>query len=166
MGLMALDTQELRKAEPLVPEPSVFDVQLAIEKLNFTNHQVLIRTQHNWLRRGVEQFAMRSIKFISIWNEEELPEGWNESIIVPIYKKGSKADCDIHRGISFLPTMYKILSNILMSKLTPHAEEIIGDHQCGLGRNLSTDHIFCIRQILKKNGNTMKQCMRFISTSR
>ena len=26
---------------------------------------------------------------------------------------------------------YKILSNILLSRLTPYAEEIIGDHQCG-----------------------------------
>jgi hypothetical protein len=30
---------------------------------------------------------------ISIWNKEELPEEWNESIIVPIYKKGDKTDC-------------------------------------------------------------------------
>jgi hypothetical protein len=27
---------------------------------------------------------------ISIWNKEELPEEWKESIIVPIYKKGDK----------------------------------------------------------------------------
>jgi hypothetical protein len=27
----------------------------------------------------------------SIWNKEELPEQWKESIIVPIYKKGDKA---------------------------------------------------------------------------
>jgi len=27
---------------------------------------------------------------ISIWNKEELPEEWKESIVVPIYKKGDK----------------------------------------------------------------------------
>jgi hypothetical protein len=27
---------------------------------------------------------------ISIWNKEELPEKWKESVIVPIYKKGDK----------------------------------------------------------------------------
>ena len=32
-----------------------------------------------------------------------------------------------------------------------YAEEIIGDHRCGFRRNRSTtDHIFCIRQILEK----------------
>jgi len=47
--------------------------------------------------------------------------------------------------------MYKILSSILLSRLTPYAEEIIGDHQCGFRRNGSTtDHILCIRQILEK----------------
>jgi hypothetical protein len=38
-----------------------------------------------------------------------------------------------------------------LSRLTPYAEEIIGNHQCGFRRNRSTtDHIFCIRQILEK----------------
>ena len=47
--------------------------------------------------------------------------------------------------------MYKILSNILLSRLTPNAEEITGDHQCGFQHNRSiTDHIFCIRQIVQK----------------
>jgi hypothetical protein len=46
---------------------------------------------------------------------------------------------------------YKILSKILQSRLTPYAEEITGDHQCGFRRNRSTtDHIFCNRQILEK----------------
>ena len=53
--------------------------------------------------------------------------------------------------ISLLPTTYKILSNILLSRLIPYAEERIGDHQCGFRRNRSTtDHILCIRQILEK----------------
>jgi len=50
-----------------------------------------------------------------------------------------------------LPTTYKILSHILLSSLTPYAEEIIGDHQCGfLHSRSTTGHIFCIRQILEK----------------
>jgi len=66
-----------------------------------------------------------------IWNKKELPEEWKESIIVSIYKKGDKIDCRNYRGMSLLPTMYKILSNILLLRVTPHAEEIIGDHLCG-----------------------------------
>ena len=51
---------------------------------------------------------------VSVWNKEELPEEWKESIIVPIYKKGDKIDCSNYRGISLLPTTYKILPNILL----------------------------------------------------
>jgi len=80
-----------------------------------------------------------------------LPEKWKESIIVPIYKKGDKTDCNNYTGISLLPTTYKILSNILLSSLIPYMEEVIGDHQCGFRCNRSTtDHIFCVRQILEK----------------
>ena len=72
-------------------------------------------------------------------------------IIVPIYKKGDKRDCSTFRGISLLSTVYKILSNILLSGLTPYAEEITGDHHCGFCCNRSTTvHIFCIRQIFEK----------------
>jgi hypothetical protein len=44
-----------------------------------------------------------------------------------------------------------VLSNVLLSRLIPYAEEIVGDHQCGFRRDRSTiHHIFCIRQILEK----------------
>jgi len=50
--------------------------------------------------------------------------------------------------------MYKILPSIPLSRLTPYAEEIIGNHQCGLRPSRSsTYHIFWIRQVLEgKNG--------------
>jgi hypothetical protein len=50
-----------------------------------------------------------------------------------------------------LPTSYKILSNILLSRLIPYADEIVGDHECGFRSNRSTtDQIFYICQILEK----------------
>ena len=123
---------EINIVEPLVPEPSAFEVELAIEKLK--NHK----------SPGTEQIPAEVIKaggrtihceihklIISIWNKEELPDERKESIIVPIHKKGDKTDCNNYRGISLLSTMYKVLSNILLSRLIPYAEEVIGDHQCG-----------------------------------
>jgi hypothetical protein len=56
-----------------------------------------------------------------------------------------------NRGISLLPTIYKILSNILLSRLAPYAEEIIEDHRCVFHCIRSTtDNIFYIHQILEK----------------
>jgi hypothetical protein len=36
----------------------------------------------------------------SVWNKEELPDQWKETIIVPIHKKGDKTGCNNYRGIS------------------------------------------------------------------
>jgi hypothetical protein len=79
----------------------------------------------------------------SVWNKEELPDHWMESIIVPIHKKSDKTDCNNYHRISLLSTSYKILSNIHLSRLGPYIDKIIGDHP-------TTDQIFCICQILEK----------------
>jgi hypothetical protein len=51
-----------------------------------------------------------------------------------------------------LLTSYKILSKILLYRLTPYADEITGDHQCGFHHNKPmTDQIFYIWQIMEKN---------------
>jgi hypothetical protein len=42
-----------------------------------------------------------------IWNKE-LPHQWEESIVMPVYKKVDKTDCSNYRGISLLSTSYKI----------------------------------------------------------
>jgi hypothetical protein len=84
-------------------------------------------------------------------NKEELPQQWKETIIVPVLKKGDKTDCNNYRRISLLSTAYKILSNILLARLTPYVSDVLGDHRCGFRRNRSTtDQIFYIRQILEK----------------
>jgi hypothetical protein len=114
---------EKHTAEPLVPGPSHVEVEISILKLK---------------------------KYKSP-DSAEIPAElyqWKESIIVPIHKRGDKTDCNIYRGISLLSTSYKILSNILLARLSPYIDEIIGDHQCGFQRNRS-DHIFCIHQILE-----------------
>ena len=88
-----------------------------------------------------------------IWKKKELSKEWKESIIIIICKKSNAKNCSNYRGISLLPTAYRILSNILLSRLTPYAEQSIGDHQCGFRRNRLTNHIFCICQILEEEYN-------------
>jgi len=38
---------EIPTAQPLMPEPSAFEVEMAIEKLKKTNNQVLIKSWQN-----------------------------------------------------------------------------------------------------------------------
>ena len=122
---------EIHTAELLVPEPSALEIELAIEKLKSHKSSGIDQIPAELIKAGGSTIRCAIHKLIiAIWNKEELPGEWKELIIVPVHKKGDKTDCNNYRGISLLPTTYKILSNILLSKLSPYAEEIIGDHQC------------------------------------
>jgi len=158
-GVKDVGQAEIHTAEPLVPEPRATEVELAIDKLKSHKSPGIDQIPAELIKARGRTICFEIHKLIiSIWKKEKLPEEWKESIIIPIHKNGDKTDCNNYRGISLLPTTYKILSNILFSRLIPYVKEIIGDHQCDFRRNRSTiDHIFCIRQILEKNGNTMKK---------
>jgi hypothetical protein len=141
-GVSDVRQAEIHTAEPLVPEPSALEFEMAIEKLKSHKSPGIDQIPAEFIKAGCRTIRCAIHKLIiPIWNKEELPEGWKESIIVPIYKKGDKTDCNNYKGISLLPTTYKILSNIR--------------------RNRST--ILIIYSVffkhLRKNWNTMKQCI-------
>ena len=118
-----------------------------------TNHQVLFKSQQNWLKQGVEKFTVRSINLLVLFGiRRNCPRSGRSQSLLPVYEKGDKTYCTSnYRFISILPTAYKILSSILLSRLTPCAQEIIGDRQYGFQCNRSTtEHVFYICQTLEK----------------
>ena len=133
---------EIHTAEPLVPELSASEFEQATDKLKCHKSPGIDQILAELIKAGGRTICLEIHKLItSIWKKEKLPEEWKESVIIPVHKKGDKTDCNNYRGISLLPTTYKILSNILLSRLIPYTKEIIGDHQCGFRRNRSTiDH--------------------------
>jgi hypothetical protein len=103
----------------------------------------------------------------SIWNQEEFPVEWIKPIIVPRHKKGDKTECSHYRGMALLSTTYKVLSNILLSRLTLRAEKIIGIISVefdATSQLLITYSAFA--QYLRKKENTLKQCISYLQTSR
>ena len=160
-GVSDVRQAEIHTAEPLVPEPSALDFELPIEKLKSHkspgSDQIpaeLIKAGGSTIRCAIHNLI------IAIWNKEELPGKWKESIRIPIHKNGDKTDCNNYRGISLLPTTYKILSNVLLSRLIPYAEEIIEDHHVvsdAIGQLLIIYSVFI--KYLRKNRNTMRQCI-------
>jgi sorting nexin-29 len=142
----------MHTAEPFVPEPNASEVEVAIGKLKRYKSPGVDQIPAEIIQAGGETLRSEIRKLIKlIRNKEELPHQWKESTVAPIHKKGDKIDCSNYRGISLLSTSYKILLNILLARLTPYADEIIGVHQCEFRRNRSTtDQSFYIRQILEK----------------
>ena len=108
---------------------SVLEVELAIEKLKSHKSPGIDQIPAELIKAGGSTIRGAIYKLIiAIWNKEELPGEWKESIIVPNNKNGDKTDCNNYRGISLLPTTYNVLSNNLLSRSIPYTEEVTGDY--------------------------------------
>ena len=93
-----------------MPEMSDFEIQMAIEKLKRHKSPGTDQFPVEIIKAGGWKICCEIHKLInSILNKEELPEKRKELIIVPIYKKGDKTDCNIYKGFcqpctKFFPT--------------------------------------------------------------
>jgi hypothetical protein len=81
------------------------------------------------------------------WYNEE----GKETIIVPIHKRGDRDRYENYRGIALGNAAYKILSNIILGKIKPYIEKIMGDYQNWFrdGRSV-IDNIFALKIINEK----------------
>lgn len=87
------------------------------------------------------------------WEKEAIPEDWKTAIICPIYKNGDRQVCGNYRDIAkYLHNVtYTILSNSILDRVGPWAEELLGDYQAGFRQNRSKiDLVFILRLILQK----------------
>lgn len=85
-----------------------------------------------------------------IWETERVPQDWCKSVVVPIFKKGDRTSCENHRGISLVSVASKLLTGLLLRRLTCSREKQIRENQAGFrpGRGC-IDQIFTLRQILE-----------------
>lgn len=86
-----------------------------------------------------------------IWQQRQVPEDMRKSIIVPIFKKGRKADCANYRGISLLSIAGKVLTTILRHRMQHHYERKLRERQGGFRKGRGCiDQIFALRQVLER----------------
>jgi hypothetical protein len=91
---------------------------------------------------------------ISIAELKKYKSPGSDQILAELYQAGGETLVSVNHKL----VTYKILSDVLLSQLSPYVDEIIGEHQCRFRRNRSTtDEIFCICQILETSGCTVRQ---------
>jgi hypothetical protein len=81
----------MQTAESFLPELTCIEAEIAIEEMGYKQKDDeipsgLIQVGGNTLRSEIQKLIN------SVWNKEELPQQWKESVIVPTYKKGNTAD--------------------------------------------------------------------------
>jgi len=99
-GVNDVRHKEIHTSEPLVPEPSAFEVEMVIEMIKRHKSPDVDQIPAKLIKAGGRRICSKIHELTnSIWNREELPEEWKKSIIVPIYK-GDNTDSSNYRGIS------------------------------------------------------------------
>ena len=104
-----------------------------------------------WKGLGEEGIDMLWELMQRIYEREEMPAPWRDSVIVPIYKeKGDIQDCGNYRGIKLMSHTMKVWERIVDRRIRD--ETTMGEEQFGFmpGRG-TTDAIFAIRQLVEKH---------------
>jgi len=78
------------------------------------------------------------------------PHQWRESILKPIFKKGSKKADEQLRGISLMSVAAKLFNRMLLNRIRPVIDPKLRDNQAGFRPDRScTDQIHILRRIIE-----------------
>ena len=78
-----------------------------------------------------------------IWNEEKIPEDWEEGLIIKIPKKGDVSNCNNRREVTLLSIPSKILTRIILNRIQNTVEQHLRKEQVGFSK-----HRRCIKLTL------------------
>eukprot|EP00731_Ephydatia_muelleri_P032194 Em0023g701a len=145
--------------EELARPPTVEEVRCALSQVKCNRAAGKDGIPAELLIYGGEQ-ALTFLHTIctEVWSSELIPKEWVDSITVPLPKKGNLQLCDNWRGISLLSVAGKVFARVLANRITPVAESILDETQCGFQKCRGTiDMIFVARQLQEKAREQMCQ---------
>jgi hypothetical protein len=79
---------EIHTAEPFVPEPGASEVEVGVGKLKRYKLPGVDQIPAELIQAGRETLHSEIHKLINlIWNKEELPHQWKESVVVHFHRR-------------------------------------------------------------------------------
>ena len=94
-----------------------------------------------------------------VWEGEGWPQGWKEGIIAPLVKKGGGTSVQDYRGVTLMPTLYKVYAAVLGERLEQEVEGkgMIPENQAGFRKGRGTiDHIYVLNHMIGKQTSRSK----------
>jgi hypothetical protein len=79
--------------EPLVSKTSSLEAEITVEKLEIYKSPGIDLSPVELIQEGGKALRYEIHKLNPVWNKEEVPQQWNESVIVPICKMRYKTVC-------------------------------------------------------------------------
>ena len=61
--------------------------------------------------------------FNNIIDKNQMPQKWETGMVINIHKGGTKSKSENYKGITLLPTAYKLFANIINNRLTEHLDD-------------------------------------------
>jgi hypothetical protein len=100
---------------------------------------------------STDKIIRETVQFY-FWNGK-FPNIWNESLLVPLYKKGNKIDPSNYTGISISSNLGKLFNRVIHTRLLQFIEEskIISKNQIGfMEKGRTADHLFSLTLINRR----------------
>jgi hypothetical protein len=149
----ALDEIPINNKDEDMPDFMESEVKAAISNMKKNKSPGFDGITTELLQGGGETIVKAMHTLVNkIHHEEQIPEDWGKSLIVPIYKrKGDPQDCKNYRGISLQSVPGKVFTKMIHNRMKQYVEEFLGEEQAGFRSGRSTiDQIFTMRQIMEK----------------
>ncbi|XP_063915634.1 caldesmon-like [Zophobas morio] len=122
--------------------PSLREVKEIMKKLKNNKSPGEDQITAELLKYGGEKLEEKIQKLLEqIWLQEQMPQDWNEAILIPVHKKGDKMKCSNYRGIALLNVVYKILPSYIKDQVIKKVEKEIGEYQGGFRANRWTRYL-------------------------
>ena len=132
--LIKKGNKEISEVEVEVEEPFIEGVKEAIRNLKNNKAAGTDGIHPELIKYGWNKLLNRMYELVrQILEEERIPEEWKETIIVRLHKRGDRDRCENYRGTALRNAAYKILSNIILGKITPYTETLGGTIRMDLG---------------------------------
>ena len=97
---------------------------------------------------------------------ERMPSGWRDGVMVPLPKSGDLTDCNNYRGLTLMPALKKVFSQVMVARLTTHVP--LHDHQYGFRKGRSTlDALFALHAAVEPRVQSgLVSCLLFLDWSK